>query len=217
MRALPKEIFIRARRGDGTQLQEFILPNASFDLVREAIPEFGRGLQTSLSRRLVRPRDVMTTVSIERSLDSGRIGFEYIWTRGTHLLGSNRMLRNDDWADLIESSRSLTRHQLHGRFEHHGNRHSITAQLLPCGPRNIPSHGPGFGVRAGIVDCGFVMQRVLVWTRDSFDHVEQIGVAYTAYPPSRARKKPRHSPGLFPCEDGLMPLSNSRNQSARSA
>jgi hypothetical protein len=124
---LPNEVFIRARRGDGSGLQDFIVRDATLEQVRKIRIEQAASIHTSLASELIRPREIAASASIQRELGPVQAGLEYTWTRGTHLLGSRRLPEGSGWLDRIESSRSLARQQLHGSLEYRARRHTLTA------------------------------------------------------------------------------------------
>lgn len=123
----PPEMFIHARKNDGSQTQHFIVHDAAFELGGRPPSGPEKTVLMVTDPDLKRPRHLMARTSVERAIGNFRAGIEYAWTRGTHLVGARRLPNRAGWTDRIESARSLRSQQFHAKLGFRARSHTITA------------------------------------------------------------------------------------------
>lgn len=119
------DVFMKVRKGDGQDLQRFVISNASFEDVSREIANDEPTIVSSVAPNLVRPHYLMLRASVDRRFRKLFAGVEYTWTKGLHLLGSRRMSTPTGWLDRVESNRLLRKHQLHTRLSHEWKNQTI--------------------------------------------------------------------------------------------
>ncbi len=119
------DVFMKVRKGDGQDLQRFVISNASFEDVSSEIANDEPTIVSSVAPDLVRPHYLMLRASVDRRFRKLFAGVEYTWTNGLHLLGSHRMSTPTGWLDRVESNRLLRKHQLHTRLSHEWKNQTI--------------------------------------------------------------------------------------------
>ena len=78
-----------------------------------------------LASDLIRPRDLVGQVSVERRVGRFFPGVEYTWRSGRGLLGARRGESQGSWLDVIESNRRRREHRLHLRLGHVWNGQTV--------------------------------------------------------------------------------------------
>lgn len=114
----PNYVFVHTTMNDGFHLQQFLASGVPLSYSGGASANLSQSIIARISPGLIRPREIMTKISIERPLGNFIPGLEYTWTDGTHLLGSRRLPFNTGWTDLLESNRDLRRDELHASLRY---------------------------------------------------------------------------------------------------
>jgi len=109
----PNYAFVHTTMDDGCHLQQFLATGVPLTYSGGASANLSQAIVARISPDLVRPREIMSKISIERPMRNFIPGLEYTWTDGTHLLGSRRLPVSSGWMDLLESNRSLRMDELH--------------------------------------------------------------------------------------------------------
>lgn len=111
---------------DRTHLHRLLAPNISLADVQRSFPITQELIISQLSPDFVRSRNWMSKTSVEHLLGKFIPGVEYTWMDGVDLLGSQRLGSGAGWIDLLESNRSMKRHQLHVSNRLEWKNHSFT-------------------------------------------------------------------------------------------
>ena len=89
--------------------------------------ELVRPVHSVLDPAFARPRSLVISNGIERRLARIAYGVEHRWTTGAGRVAARRQHADAGWVDVLESSRSLVRHQIHTSLEYILGRGTITA------------------------------------------------------------------------------------------
>jgi hypothetical protein len=121
------DIFLRVMENDGQHLQQFLIANASLSDIQEQTATLEPEIISKLAPNLKSTQDWVSKLSAEHSFGNFAPGFEYTWTDGTHLLGSERLGAPTGWTDVLESNRALSKQQFHFRTRYKIRGQSLTA------------------------------------------------------------------------------------------
>jgi hypothetical protein len=123
---VPASVFVNAITNDGHHLQQYLAIGTSLSNATATVTS--RDLvTTTLAPNLRAAREVMQRVSVSRRAGPFTPSVEYTLTHDVHRLGADRLETGDGWIDVVESSRSATRHRVKARLQYLRRAQSVTA------------------------------------------------------------------------------------------
>lgn len=114
-----------ARNDEGQE--HLLIPAMSLDDFEPGERPLVPRLRARMDDALVRPREWMQRVMVERAVGRLVPALEYTWSRETRRLGSDRTLESGQWVDVLRSNRERTRHRLQAVTRYAFGRQHIAA------------------------------------------------------------------------------------------
>jgi len=125
------DIFLHVMENDGNHLNQYLTTNASFSGLATGTTTPQSEIVAKILPNLTPVRNWMSRISVEHPFKNFSPGIEYIWTDGTHLLGSQRLSApvgaSLGWIDWLGSNRAQQEHQIHLRALYTIRGQSLTA------------------------------------------------------------------------------------------
>ena len=125
-RSIPDAVVLGSIARDGRHLRQFLATQVA--MADALSPEWTRVrmVRAELDSNLVRPRELMHRVAVERVFGRFVPAVEYTWSRELHRLGAERRAEGVDWVDTTVSNRTAQQHRVHMRVRTAWRRHSVT-------------------------------------------------------------------------------------------